>query len=34
VRFLAAGFDGYVSKTLNVRELNGTVRQICERRAG
>jgi two-component system, cell cycle response regulator DivK len=33
-RFLAAGFDGYVSKPLNVRELIGTVRQICDRRAG
>ena len=31
-RFLAAGFDGYVSKPLNVRELIGTVRQICDRR--
>ncbi len=33
-RFLAAGFDGYVSKPLNVRELIGTVRQICDRRDG
>jgi two-component system, cell cycle response regulator DivK len=33
-RFLAAGFDGYVSKPLNVRELIGTVRQMCDRRAG
>ena len=33
-RFLAAGVDGYVSKPLNVRELIGTVRQICDRRAG
>jgi two-component system cell cycle response regulator DivK len=32
-RFLAAGFDGYVSKPLNVRELIGTVRQICDRHA-
>jgi two-component system, cell cycle response regulator DivK len=32
-RFLAAGFDGYVSKPLNVRELIGTVRQICDRDA-
>ena len=32
-RFLAAGFDGYVSKPLNVRELIGTVRQICDSRA-
>jgi two-component system, cell cycle response regulator DivK len=28
-RFLAAGFDGYVSKPLNIRELIGTVRQHC-----
>ena len=33
-RFMAAGFDGYVSKPLNVRELIGTVRQICAGRAG
>jgi two-component system cell cycle response regulator DivK len=32
-RFIAAGFDGYVSKPLNVRELIGTVRQICDRHA-
>ena len=28
-RFLAAGFDGYVSKPVNVVELIGTVRQHC-----
>ena len=33
-RFLAAGFDGYVSKPVNVRDLIGTVRAHCERRAG
>ena len=31
-RFLAAGFDGYVSKPVNVRDLIGTVRQHCDRR--
>jgi two-component system, cell cycle response regulator DivK len=31
-RFLAAGFDGYVSKPVNVVELLGTVRQHCEGR--
>ncbi len=30
--FLAAGFDGYVSKPVNVRELLGTVRQYCDDR--
>ena len=29
-RFLEAGFDGYVSKPVNVRELIGTVRRHCE----
>jgi two-component system cell cycle response regulator DivK len=33
-RFLAAGFDGYVSKPVNVGELIGTVRQHCAGRAG
>jgi len=33
-RFLAEGFDGYLSKPLNVRELIGTVRQYCDGRAG
>lgn len=28
-RFLAAGFDGYVSKPVNVRDLLETVRQHC-----
>jgi two-component system cell cycle response regulator DivK len=32
--FLAEGFDGYLSKPLNVRELIGTVRQYCDGRAG
>ena len=33
-RFLAEGFDGYVSKPVNVRELIGIVRQHCEGRPG
>ncbi|HSJ51402.1 MAG TPA: response regulator [Actinomycetota bacterium] len=32
-RFLAAGFDGYISKPVNIRELVGTVRQHCDGRA-
>jgi two-component system cell cycle response regulator DivK len=31
-RFLAAGFDGYISKPVNVRDLLVTVRQHCDRR--
>lgn len=33
-RFLAEGFDGYVSKPVNVRELIETVRRTCEGRPG
>ena len=33
-RFLAAGFDGYLSKPVDIRELVGTVRDHCDRRAG
>jgi two-component system cell cycle response regulator DivK len=29
-RFLAAGFDGYVSKPVNIHDLIETVRQHCE----
>jgi two-component system cell cycle response regulator DivK len=28
-RFLAVGFDGYISKPVNIVELLGTVRQFC-----
>jgi len=31
-RFLAAGFDGYLSKPLNIAELVATVRQYCDGR--
>jgi CheY-like chemotaxis protein len=30
-RFLSAGFDGYVVKPINTRELPGVVRELCER---
>jgi two-component system, cell cycle response regulator DivK len=33
-RFLAAGFDGYLSKPVDVRALIGTVREHCDRLAG
>ena len=33
-RFLTEGFDGYVSKPVNVRELIGIVREHCEGRVG
>lgn len=33
-RFLAAGFDGYLSKPVDVRELIRTVREHCDRPAG
>jgi CheY-like chemotaxis protein len=33
-RFLAAGFDGYVAKPLNIGELIGTVQHYCAERAG
>jgi two-component system cell cycle response regulator DivK len=29
-RFLAAGFDDYISKPVNIVELVGTVRQYCD----
>jgi two-component system, cell cycle response regulator DivK len=31
-RFLAAGFDGYLSKPVNIIELLGAVRQYCDGR--
>ncbi len=30
-RFLAAGFDGYLVKPINIRELPSVVREFCER---
>jgi two-component system, cell cycle response regulator DivK len=33
-RFLAAGFDGYMSKPVNLVELLRVVRQYCDRWAG
>jgi two-component system, cell cycle response regulator DivK len=33
-RFLEAGFDGYLSKPVNVRELIGEVAYHCDARAG
>ncbi len=32
-RFLAAGFDGYLSKPVNIAELVATVKHHCEGRA-
>ena len=32
-RFLAAGFDGYVAKPIDVRQFPDQVRQFCERAA-
>ena len=32
-RFLAAGFDGYLSKPLDIRELVDVVRRHCEARS-
>lgn len=29
-RFLAAGFNGYLSKPVNVADLIATVKQYCE----
>jgi two-component system cell cycle response regulator DivK len=30
-RFLAAGFDGYIAKPIDIREFPNQVRQFCER---
>ncbi len=32
-RFLAAGFDGYLVKPINIRELLEVVREFCERQS-
>jgi two-component system cell cycle response regulator DivK len=32
-RFLAAGFDGYLSKPVNVADFVATVKRYCERRS-
>jgi two-component system, cell cycle response regulator DivK len=32
-RFLAAGFDGYLSKPVDIADLVSTVKRHCERRA-
>jgi CheY-like chemotaxis protein len=32
-RFLGAGFDGYLSKPVDIVELVGAVKRHCERRA-
>src|SRR2546423_10345607 len=31
-RFVGAGFDGYISKPINIKEFPGQVRAHCERR--
>jgi len=31
-RFLSAGFDGYLVKPINIRELPGVVQDYCERK--
>jgi len=31
-RFFSAGFDGYISKPINIKEFPGQVRAHCERR--
>jgi two-component system, cell cycle response regulator DivK len=33
-RFLAAGFDGYLSKPVNIADLVATVKRYCEGRTG